>query len=259
MVLEDELFDKLSFESFDRWVAPKIDGSRLLDELFYNARLDFFILFSSLGSVVGNSGQSSYVAANQYMVALAAQRKKRGVPGSAIALGSLQGIGYISRSDLDEDHFTKLGYRNISEQDYLQLFAEGIVAGRPGNPDSHEIISGLSPIYEDAIKSQLLKDPAHAGPGRGNQRQDAAHVDIPVVKILSASLTVAALVTDAVAKLPPSLLRNPAVQSSPPVFTQFMPRPQNENDDGTLHVASHSVTSSQTGLSTPDTQPSLPK
>ncbi|KAG8422396.1 hypothetical protein J3459_010374 [Metarhizium acridum] len=84
-------------------------------------------------------------------------------------------------------------------------------------------------------------------------------VDIPVVKILSASLTVAALVTDAVAKLPPSLLRNPAVQSSPPVFTQFMPRPQNENDDGTLHVASHSVTSSQTGLSTPDTQPSLPK
>jgi hybrid polyketide synthase/nonribosomal peptide synthetase ACE1 len=160
MILEDELFDNLTFEGFDRSVAPKVDGSRHLDELFHTTELDFFIFLSSLSSVIGNSGQSSYVAANQFMVALAAQRKKRGVPGSAMAISPLQGIGYVARSHFESDHFSRFGYRNMSEQDYLQLFAESILAGRPENPDSHEVITGLSPVHDDVgIQRQLREDP----------------------------------------------------------------------------------------------------
>ncbi|KAL5356525.1 hypothetical protein BJX96DRAFT_171691 [Aspergillus floccosus] len=161
MILEDQLFDKLTWESFNRQLAPKVDGSRLLDELFYTTKLDFFILFTSLGNIIGNSGQASYVAANQYMVALAAQRKKRGVAGSAIAISSLLGIGYVERSEMfDSDHFTRIGYRNMSEQDYLQLFAEGIIVGKPGNPENAEIATGMSPIYDDqSIQAQFRSDP----------------------------------------------------------------------------------------------------
>ncbi|KHN96044.1 Beta-ketoacyl synthase [Metarhizium album ARSEF 1941] len=333
MVLEDELFDKLSFESFDRSLAPKVDGSRHLDELFRNTRLDFFILFSSLASVIGNAGQSSYVAANQYMVALAAQRRKRRVPGSAVAISSLQGIGYFSRSAMDQDHFTRLGYRNISEQDYFQLFAEAIAAGRPGNPDSHEVISGLSPIHEDAIKTQTLKDPkfghfvmkhrdkqvpshgaSHVPVARqlvqATSREEAQalvqdaladrlrrilmlspdeavrdklplveqgvdslvaveirtwfmkelHVDVSVVRILSASVTVADLVADAVGSLAPSLVRGAAQESGTlapaagAVFAESLIR------DGSSQLTNGpSSWSSQGGVSTPDTQPSSPK
>ena len=84
------------------------------------------------------------------MVALAAQRKKRGVAGSTIAISSLMGIGYVERSgNFDSDHFTKIGYRNMSEQDYLQLFAEGILVGKPDNPENSEIATGMSPIYDN--------------------------------------------------------------------------------------------------------------
>ena len=161
MILEDQLFDNLTWESFNRQLAPKVDGSRLLDELFYTTQLDFFILFTSLGNIIGNTGQASYVAANQYMVALAAQRKKRGVAGSAIAISSLLGIGYVERSEIfDSDHFTKIGYRNMSEQDYLQLFAEGVLVGKPDNPESSEIATGMSPTYNDhSIQAQFRSDP----------------------------------------------------------------------------------------------------
>ncbi|KAH8753456.1 hypothetical protein BGZ57DRAFT_958474 [Hyaloscypha finlandica] len=165
LILEDCLFDNLSWESFDRQVAPKVDGSRLLDELFYTTKLDFFVLFTSLGNIIGNTGQGSYVAANQYMVALAQQRKKRGVPGSTIAISSLLGIGYVEHSQtFDPVYFTSIGsYRNVSEQDYLQIFAEGVLCGKPGNPENSEIATGLIPTYDDGTnknyRSQFHRDP----------------------------------------------------------------------------------------------------
>ncbi|KAI0424987.1 hypothetical protein F5Y09DRAFT_347142 [Xylaria sp. FL1042] len=160
MVLRDAMFENMSFDQMMTCLRPKVDGTILLDEMFYDAPLDFFIVFSSLTAVVGNSGQSNYAAANMFMTALASQRKKRGVAGSTIDISSLMGIGYVERSDtLDADYFTKLGYTNISEQDFHQLFAEAIAAGRPGSDSIEEIVTGVSPIYSDQdVKAQFLTD-----------------------------------------------------------------------------------------------------
>lgn len=168
LILEDSLFDNLTWESFDRQVAAKVDGSEMLDQLFYTTELDFFILFTSLGNIMGNTGQGSYVAANQYMVALAEQRKKRGVAGSTIAISTLLGIGYVENSEnFHSIDFTSLGgYRNMSEQDYLQLFAEGIRVGKPGNPENSEVATGLVPTYDDGsnqnYRAQFCRDPKFA-------------------------------------------------------------------------------------------------
>ncbi|KAF2471756.1 putative equisetin synthetase [Lindgomyces ingoldianus] len=160
MVLEDSLFDSMSYEVLTKVLDPKVIGTQLLDDLFHDDTLDFFIAFSSITGVVGNSGQSNYIAANMFMTALAQQRKKRGVPGSAIAISSLMGIGYVERSEeLTGDYFKKVGYRNISEQDLHQLFAEAIVNGRPDCSDSQEIVSGLEPLYADTqVKAQFRDD-----------------------------------------------------------------------------------------------------
>ncbi|KAL9630422.1 MAG: hypothetical protein Q9164_006425 [Protoblastenia rupestris] len=64
MVLSDGLFADMTFESFDRVLKPKIDGSKNLDEVFSHQNLDFFIMFSSLSAVIGNPGQANYSAAN---------------------------------------------------------------------------------------------------------------------------------------------------------------------------------------------------
>lgn len=160
MVLRDSMFDGLSYENMMAVLDPKVTGTQLLDELFYDTPLDFFIVMSSLTSVVGNSGQSNYTAANMFMVALAEQRRRRGVAGSAIAISSLIGIGYVERSsDFDAEYFAKIGYRNISEPDLHQLFAEAILVGRPGCPDSSEITTGLEPFFpERNAKAQFFED-----------------------------------------------------------------------------------------------------
>ncbi|OQE25033.1 hypothetical protein PENFLA_c009G01366 [Penicillium flavigenum] len=160
MVLRDSMFDGLTFENMTTVLDPKVTGTQLLDELFYDAPLDFFIVMSSLTSVVGNSGQSNYTAANMFMVALAEQRRRRGVAGSAIAISSLIGIGYVERSsNFDAEYFEKIGYRNISEPDLHQLFAEAILVGQPGCCESSEVTTGLEPFYpERNAKAQFFED-----------------------------------------------------------------------------------------------------
>ncbi|EMT72749.1 Lovastatin nonaketide synthase [Fusarium odoratissimum] len=160
MVLRDALFDKMSYEDFMKVLRPKVLGSQLLDEMFYDTPLDFFIFFSSTTAVMGNSGQSNYIAGNMFMNALAAQRKKRGVAASSIDISSIIGLGYVERAeDLSEDTFIKMGYRPMSEQDLQKLFAEAIVLGRPECDEVCELVTGVTPIYEDAqAGDQYLKD-----------------------------------------------------------------------------------------------------
>lgn len=82
MVLKDGLFANMSFDDFQRVTKPKITGTELLDELFYDDKsLEFFIVASSITSVIGWSGQSNYAAANDFMTSLVNQRRKRGVVG----------------------------------------------------------------------------------------------------------------------------------------------------------------------------------
>ncbi|KAF5987967.1 putative polyketide synthase [Fusarium bulbicola] len=132
MVLRDALFENMVYQDFLAVLSPKVLGSQLLDEMFYDTPLDFFIFFSSTTAVMGNSGQSNYIAGNMFMNALAAQRKKRGVAASSIDISSIIGLGYVERAeDLSEDTFIKMGYKPMSEQDLQKLFAEAIVLGRP--------------------------------------------------------------------------------------------------------------------------------
>lgn len=134
LVLDDALFASMDFEQYTRVTRPKVLGTQLLDELFRtDATLEFFIAASSIASVIGWSGQSNYTAANDFMTSLAAQRRKRGVAGSAICIPAVLGVGYAARSDtFDFGAFAALGYINIGEDELHSLFAEGILAGRPG-------------------------------------------------------------------------------------------------------------------------------
>lgn len=164
MVLEDSLFERLSFEVLTKVLEPKVAGTRNLDALFYNTPLDFFVVFSSLVCVTGNSGQSNYVAANMYMTAVALHRKRRGLAGSAIALGSVMGVGFVERTEaLTSEYFIKLGTKNVSEQDVQQQFAEAIRVGRPDCEETADIAAGLVPIYADTDAKAQFRDDVKFG------------------------------------------------------------------------------------------------
>ena len=52
-------------------LAPKVEGTRVLGELFESARLDFMLLCSSRSSILGGFGQIDYCAANAFLDAFA--------------------------------------------------------------------------------------------------------------------------------------------------------------------------------------------
>ena len=150
MVLQDTTLMDMSLEIMNKVLKPKVDGSRYLDEVFSQDSLDFFILFSSLATIFGNHGQSNYTTANTFLNGLAAQRRKRGLAGSVIAIGAIMGIGYMSRevSQAALQRIKQAGYVMMSERDFHQLFAEGILTGRPESGEISEVITGVRVVKQ---------------------------------------------------------------------------------------------------------------
>ncbi|KAL2817471.1 KR domain-containing protein [Aspergillus cavernicola] len=70
-VLDNELVLDTTPTAFSRVLAPKITGGLVLNEVFPPQSVDFFILFSSCGQLVGFTGQSSYGAGNAFLDRLA--------------------------------------------------------------------------------------------------------------------------------------------------------------------------------------------
>ncbi|KAL4923299.1 uncharacterized protein BDV17DRAFT_296474 [Aspergillus undulatus] len=148
MVLRDVSIANMSFELMSDVFRPKVYGSIHLDRIFKDHPLDFFILFSSINCVIGNLGQANYAAANTFMCSLAAQRRKRGLAATALNVGAIIGAGYMERESSKALDLTvaKMALMHLSEQDYHQLFAEGIDAGRPDSEDEAELTTGLLDI-----------------------------------------------------------------------------------------------------------------
>lgn len=146
MVLSDRAFENTTLNDFQTVLAPKVQGSQNLDDLFFSTDLEFFVLFSSIASVVGSKGQSNYGAANLFMHSLARQRRNRGVAASVMDIAMLLGVGYVARSlDQYESQMKQYSYMAISEPEFHNIFAAAILSGRPGSGHSPEIITGVGP------------------------------------------------------------------------------------------------------------------
>jgi myxalamid-type polyketide synthase MxaE and MxaD len=95
-VLQDGLLVQLDAASLNTVLWPKVMGGWLLHRLLQNDPLDFFILFSSAGSVLGQPGQGNYAAANAFLDALAHHRKAQGQPALSINWGAWAGEGFAN-------------------------------------------------------------------------------------------------------------------------------------------------------------------
>ncbi|KAI9369038.1 hypothetical protein BJX61DRAFT_549897 [Aspergillus egyptiacus] len=147
MVLKDSMFSDIELDNVLSTYEPKIVGSRLLEEIYGHEDLDFFILFGSATSVLGNIGQSSYGAATNYMRSLIRRRREENLVGSIIHPAEVRGVGYISRmgSELSRRMAAHVGAHIVSEKDLHETLAEGILAGNPRLGRNPEVISGFTP------------------------------------------------------------------------------------------------------------------
>jgi 6-methylsalicylic acid synthase len=93
---EDALIKNTTSESFARVFNPKIAGSLALHKAFPPNTLDFFILFSSIGQLVGTSGQAPYGAANAFLDTLATHRRQQGDNAVAIQWTAWRDTGLVA-------------------------------------------------------------------------------------------------------------------------------------------------------------------
>ncbi len=96
-VLDDGTLLDQAWPRFEKVFAPKIAGSWNLHHTSLNKPLDFFILFSSVASVLGSPGQSNYAAANAFLDGLANYRHQQGLPALSISWGPWAEVGMAAQ------------------------------------------------------------------------------------------------------------------------------------------------------------------
>ncbi|KAL3477706.1 lovastatin nonaketide synthase [Aspergillus californicus] len=152
LVLEDSLFINTAVANIQRQLQPKVHGIVYLDEAFHGSSLDFFIAFSSLGSVYGNPGQSIYHAANMFMASLIEKRRLRGQVGSVIDIGMISDVGYVAQRTREdagiEEHLREQFYMPLAETEFHELFLQAVLAGHPRSSNS-TLIMGIQHFVDD--------------------------------------------------------------------------------------------------------------
>ncbi|CAG8947878.1 unnamed protein product [Penicillium salamii] len=126
MVLQDASLLKMTIDDWNAATAPKIQGTWNLHEASLNRRLDFFLLFSSMGGILGVPGQANYASANTFMDAFVQFRHQSGLPASVINIGAVQGIGHVAENPGILDNLRLLGCARMSQKDLFNAITLSI-------------------------------------------------------------------------------------------------------------------------------------
>jgi acyl transferase domain-containing protein/D-arabinose 1-dehydrogenase-like Zn-dependent alcohol dehydrogenase/aryl carrier-like protein len=86
-VLDDGVVDQQNWARFKTVFAPKVDGGWMVHRLAKRHGVPQVVLYSSVASLMGSSGQSGYAAANAFLDGLAAYRTAHGQPTLTINWG----------------------------------------------------------------------------------------------------------------------------------------------------------------------------
>lgn len=112
-VLEDSMLAQQTPERFAKVAGPKVDGAWHLHTQALDRPLDFFVMFSSVASVMGSPGQANYASANAFMDGLAHLRTQQGLAATAVNWGPWADVG-MAASDVVLQRLTHDGWHPMS-------------------------------------------------------------------------------------------------------------------------------------------------
>ncbi|MBF0389752.1 MAG: SDR family NAD(P)-dependent oxidoreductase [Desulfamplus sp.] len=122
-ILDDGMLLQLNWSKFWGVMAPKVMGAYILDQQTKEMNLDFFILFSSIVSILGTPAQSNYAAANAFLDGVCRNRHifNRQNSSNEIALsinwGPFDQAGMAARLDeINRRRITAQGFKLISPE-----------------------------------------------------------------------------------------------------------------------------------------------
>jgi NADP-dependent 3-hydroxy acid dehydrogenase YdfG/acyl carrier protein len=122
---DDGLLINLSEERLLRVLRPKIQGAILLDRLTREDGLNFFVCYSSAGSLLGSGGQAAYNAANHFLNALCRARRRDGLAAAAPCFGPWAEGGMADDARVGAN-LRQQGIRPLSGGDALSAMFAGL-------------------------------------------------------------------------------------------------------------------------------------
>ncbi|KAH0427108.1 polyketide synthase [Colletotrichum camelliae] len=176
MVLRDSAVLHMTYDEWRTCIEPKIQGTENLHMALAQSPLDFFVLFSSIGGLVGNIGQANYNAANTYLDAFVRYRHNLGLPASVIDIGIMGGIGTIASTGNMQDRARASAYHVLCEEDLLEAITISIHHSRASPTSTQDdACSHLSQMALGLWSEQHLADPSTHVLWKKNAHTSAAH------------------------------------------------------------------------------------
>lgn len=149
-VLDDRAIINQTSASFQRVMAPKVQGSWHLHTLTAHKHLDFFVLFSSATSLLGTAGQANYAAANAFMDTLAHYRQRLGLPALSINWGAWSEAGMANER---QSKMNLAGEGTIAPKEGIEILAHLLLEAPPQ--------VGVVPVNDwFQFRQQYPKEPA---------------------------------------------------------------------------------------------------
>lgn len=124
-VLRDSMIANITREQMETSLHAKAVGAWCIHNYTRDMDLDFFIMYSSATTVLGNPGQVNYVAANMVLEALAQHRRANGLPATTYGWGPLSDTGMLTDSPQVMESLKRvMGVTELSSKqalDYMEL------------------------------------------------------------------------------------------------------------------------------------------
>ncbi|PWT82702.1 MAG: beta-ketoacyl synthase [Acidobacteria bacterium] len=207
MVLEDATIANLNEDKLEKVLRPKVLGADNLDRLTRGFELDYFILFSSAATFIGNPGQGSYVAANSYMEGLARRRHQLGLAAHAIAWGAIEDAGVLANDRAARERLaSRVGVKAMPAHRALDFMADAI-GRQPTGAGSALLAIGALDWAAARERLAILHSPTYAAVGRGQRSSETPDTAVAVRTLIEsdgiekARAAVLEIVTDAVSRV----------------------------------------------------------
>lgn len=193
-LLDDGLLLTLNWDRFAAVTKPKIEGAWNLHHQLRHRQLDFFVLFSSAGSMLGAAGQANHVAGNSFLDALAHHRRACSLPALSINWSQwgdagkvadtaeserlqFQGIPTLSNAHglralelllgqaaaqvgvmkFDLEQWSRF-YPQALNSSLLRQFARELADQRPAAAEQSQILAALQSAQTDRRRLNLLEE-----------------------------------------------------------------------------------------------------
>ncbi|MCJ1307874.1 hypothetical protein MMC25_001522 [Agyrium rufum] len=132
MVLRDGSITEMTHEDWLAVNAPKVDGAWNLHNAFADqAKLDFFLLASSVTTVINQPGQGNYMAANTFLEAFCQYRHSLGLPASVLNISALHDIGFVAENPVAKKKLELQGFCFLGEREFLDCVKLSILGPSP--------------------------------------------------------------------------------------------------------------------------------